>query len=177
MTQGKLIYSSHEGGGVFTKTYGGAVWGDEGSAGAYRYRLWRHWDDDRPHVAFIMLNPSIATETIDDPTIRRVIGYAKDWGFGGVDIGNIFAYRSTDPKNLRVVGDPVGRLNDEHLYDMTRDAPLVVAAWGAHGSFRDRGRAVRALLHERRLAHLGLTASGEPRHPLYLRRDLRPQPL
>ncbi|TMF61888.1 MAG: DUF1643 domain-containing protein, partial [Chloroflexi bacterium] len=59
----------------------------------YRYRLWRRWDGARPVVAFVMLNPSTADARRDDPTIRRCIGFAKSWGFGGVEVVNLFAYR------------------------------------------------------------------------------------
>lgn len=77
----------------------------------YRYQLSRCWDETKPRILFIMLNPSTADANIDDPTIRRVISFAKSWGYGGVYVGNLFAFRSTDPKGLKQIADPVGENN------------------------------------------------------------------
>jgi hypothetical protein len=141
----------------------------------YRYRLWRRWDRSLPLVAFCMLNPSTADERSDDPTIRRCIGFARDWGYGGVEIVNLFALRATDPRELRRAGDPIGRRNDAYLIEAAQRAAAVVIAWGIHGALRSRGAAGLALLSPRaRLLALGWTRVGEPRHPLYLRRDVRP---
>jgi len=141
----------------------------------YRYRLWRRWDLSLPVVAFCMLNPSTADEQRDDPTIRRCIGFAHDWGYGGVEIVNLFAFRATDPRALRHAADPVGCHNDRHLARAARRATLVVTAWGARADVRRARRAMRVLSGQRRsLAHLGLTRSRQPRHPLYLPRRFRP---
>lgn len=141
----------------------------------YRYRLWRRWDPSRPVVAFCMLNPSTADEQRDDPTIRRCIGFAHDWGYGGLEIVNLFAFRATDPRDLRLAADPVGRQNDRHLARAARRATLVVTAWGARADVRRARRAMWVLSGQRRsLAHLGFTRSRRPRHPLYLPRRLRP---
>ncbi|TME62616.1 MAG: DUF1643 domain-containing protein [Chloroflexi bacterium] len=130
----------------------------------YRYRLWRRWDGARPVVAFVMLNPSTADARRDDPTIRRCIGFAKSWGFGGVEVVNLFAYRATDPGELRRVADPVGVDNDRHIRRAIARADLVVLAWGARAGSR-------RLLNLPQARCLGLTRAGQPRHPLYLRRD------
>ena len=122
-----------------------------------------------------MLNPSTADECTGDPTIRRCIGFARDWGYGGVEIVNLFAMRATDPRELRRALDPVGRHNEAYVLDAAERASDVVVAWGAHGAFRSRGVATLELLSPRaRLLALGWTKAGEPRHPLYLRRDVRP---
>ena len=84
----------------------------------HRYTLYRVWNEELPKVLFIGLNPSTATETKNDPTIRRCMGYAKDWGYGSYIMGNIFAFRSTDPKNLRKTHDPIGSETD-HSTDET----------------------------------------------------------
>jgi hypothetical protein len=136
----------------------------------YRYRLWRRWDRSRSVVLFVMLNPSTADGRRDDPTIRRCIGFARAWGFGGVEVVNLFAYRATDPRELGRVGDPVGPHNDRYIRRAIRRSRLVVLAWGA------RARA-RRLLSLRRAHCLGLTRAGQPRHPLYLRGDLEPVPV
>lgn len=142
----------------------------------YRYSLTRCWDDTKLDVAWLMLNPSTADADKDDATIRRCMGFAKRWGFGGIVVANIFGLRSTNPKMLKLAEDPIGPKNDEALVAAVAHQPLVICAWGIHGSLRDRGREVAQRLDDRgvTLHHLGLTAKGHPRHPLRLRRDLRP---
>jgi hypothetical protein len=136
--------------------------------GRYRYTLWRAWDPERPRVAFVMLNPSTADARRDDPTIRRCIRFARDWGFGSVEVVNLFAFRARSPRRLRRAMDPVGPGNDRHLLAAASRARRLVAAWGIHGSLRSRDHAVRKLLGKRhKLRCLGTTASGYPRHPLY----------
>lgn len=139
--------------------------------GTYRYTLSRCWDPPKPSCAFVMLNPSTADATQDDPTIRRCIGFAKAWGYGGVDVLNLFALRATDPSALRSHPDPIGPDNDEYLRSLR--GRFVVAAWGVHGALNGRGEAVRKMLGDR-LAVLGLTKDGHPRHPLFVRGDTPP---
>jgi hypothetical protein len=141
----------------------------------YRYRLWRRWDPAQSQIAFCMLNPSTADEHADDPTIRRCIGFARGWGYGGVEIVNIFALRATNPRELRRADDPIGRANDVHVIEVAQRSTAVVIAWGVHGALLARGAAALRMLSPRaRLLALGWTRAGEPRHPLYLRRDVRP---
>lgn len=139
----------------------------------YRYRLTRSWGPGK-QVVFIMLNPSTATAEVDDPTIRRCVGFAKAWGFESLAVVNLFARRATDPGVLYEVEDPVGPENDQHLLEVCSKADLVVAAWGVHGAFRRRGDRVRDLLKLTTVHHLGLTKDGHPRHPLYLPKTLTP---
>jgi len=141
----------------------------------YRYALWRTWDEARPHVLFIGLNPSTADETQDDPTIRRCMGYARDWGYGGVCVANLFAWRATLPSDLKRAEDPIGPDNDEWLERLAGEAEGVVAAWGNDGAHLGRSTAVKGMLHEPLC--LKLNRSGEPAHPLYLMAGLRPVPL
>jgi hypothetical protein len=139
----------------------------------YRYRLWRHWDQSRPAIAFCMLNPSTADARRDDPTIRRCIGFARGWGYGGIEVVNIFALRATDPRDLRSADDPIGPRNDAFMLRAAALSPVVIA-WGVHGALRDRGaNALRLFGPRARLLVLGRTRSGAPRHPLYLRRDVK----
>jgi len=146
----------------------------------WRYRLERVWDPVLPRAAFILLNPSTADETLDDPTIRRCIGFAKSWGMGGLVLGNAFALRSTDPYALQTHQDPVGPENNAHLAAIAAEAPdgVVVCGWGFHARLGQRGRAVIELLERAgaRPHTLKLTKWGEPGHPLYLRKDLEPMP-
>ena len=146
--------------------------------GRYRYWLTRDWARG-PVATFIMLNPSTADASVDDPTIRRCIGFARAWGMGGLKVVNLYALRSTDPKALWTADDPVGPDNDFHLRDAAGWAnrlswPLV-AAWGANAK-PDRIAVVRRLDGMNRLTALGVTKDGQPRHPLYLRADATLQP-
>ncbi len=127
-------------------------------------------------VNFIMLNPSTATATEDDPTIRRCIGYAREWGFGALMVTNLFAYRATDPRDLKRATDPVGPENNAYVRKVAAESQLVVAAWGSHGAYRGRDATVRRLLDAIGVPLMCLTTtkSGHPGHPLYLRADLRP---
>lgn len=154
---------------------------DDGRSGAviegdYRYNLWRAWDADgaEGRVLVIGLNPSTADAERDDPTIRRCIRFARDWGYGGLWMANLYAYRATDPKSLRTAEDPVGPRNDHWLAALAARAQLVVAAWGAWPG-PDSQRPARAAALVGRLHVLGLTKRGEPRHPLYMRADCTPQ--
>lgn len=140
----------------------------------YRYALWREWDDALPAVMFLALNPSTADHRRDDPTIRRCIGFARDWGFGRLCVANLFAFRATRPEDLKAAADPVGPRNDLWLHRLCGEVELVVAGWGNHGAFMDRATQVRTRMHG--LHYLRLNRSGEPAHPLYLPRSLRPLP-
>ena len=138
----------------------------------YRYSLWRIWNREWPGVLFVMLNPSTANALEDDPTIRRCIGFAINWGFGSLEVVNLFAWRSSNPRSLIQVADPVGPKNDEYI-DMACDRNRQrVAAWGA--ASRLLGRAETVLEMIRRYGDvwcLGKTCSGQPRHPLFVKYD------
>ncbi|MCK5130706.1 MAG: DUF1643 domain-containing protein [Candidatus Sabulitectum sp.] len=140
----------------------------------HRYSLWRIWDRDKAYAAFVGLNPSTADEYKNDPTVRRCINYARDWGYGGLIMLNIFAYRSTDPRNLYTVADPVGPDNDFHIRTLSSNAGVTVAAWGNHGELLNRGEEAKKLLTNPQC--LKLTKAGCPGHPLYLRKDLHLMP-
>lgn len=156
------------------------LWG-EPNAGFSGCRTWRYWLSRRwgggDALVVIGLNPSTADETEDDPTIRRCIGYGRAWGFGKLVMLNLFAYRATDPKEMKKAADPIGSFNDATLRSYARDAGMILAAWGAHGDFKGRGDIVRRMLSDRPLYCLGVTNAGQPKHPLYLRADLQPERL
>lgn len=141
----------------------------------YRYALWRTWDVSKPYVMFIGLNPSTADETIDDPTLNKCIRYARSWGYSGVVMANLFAFRATAPSDMKSAIDPVGPDNDKWLTSLAEDAHLVVAAWGNHGSFLERSEQVATLISE--FYCLKLNKSGQPAHPLYQAAQLLPVPL
>lgn len=138
----------------------------------YRYTLWREWIGGEGYAMFVGLNPSTADETQDDPTIRRCIAFAKAWGYSGLCMTNLFAYRATLPENMKAAADPVGPENDAHLMAMADSAGVIVAAWGVHGAHQGRDAAVLRLLPD--LYCLALTKDGHPGHPLYLPKTLRP---
>ena len=140
----------------------------------YRYVLWREWDKtNASYVLFVGLNPSTADETEDDPTIRRCMNYAKRWGYGALCMVNLFAYRATDPDAMKAHPQPVGTENDYWIRKMAREAGVVVAAWGVHGTHAHRDEIVKRLLGPK-LTYLRKTKAGHPRHPLYLKKSLKP---
>lgn len=137
---------------------------DISPCGLYRYSLTRVWANGRL-VAWVMLNPSTADAREDDPTIRKVMGFSKAWGYAGCVVVNLFALRSTDPRALQSAADPFGPENHRALDEYTYSGPTV-AAWGDSGG-RLIERAVRRLPRVPMLC-LGTTKSGNPRHPCRL---------
>jgi hypothetical protein len=142
--------------------------------GNYRYMLSRQWSDVGKTVGFVCLNPSTADSETDDNTVRRCINFAKLWGGNRLLIGNLFAYRSTDPLALRVAIDAVGQENDRWLSWLVSECDIVVAAWGVHGDLNRRNEVVRGLFPGA-LRILKLTKHGHPAHPLYLPKNLFPR--
>ena len=190
------------------------------ATGTYRYSLWREWNSDAPRVGFVMLNPSRADHTINDPTIRRCIGFAQRWDYGSLEVVNLFAYRTSSPKALRQVHDPIGAENDRYLVTLGQRVDHIVLAWGNWGTIQNRSQAAMSLLAQSQLysgshSHslhpvphtlhpvphtlhpvphtlhpastgcierkreglycLGVTKTGQPRHPLYLKATLTPE--
>lgn len=143
--------------------------------GLYRYFLSRTWDTTGKVIVIVGLNPSTADASIDDPTIRRCVRFAKGWGGGSLLMVNLFAYRSTAPSMLRKAADPIGPENDYWLAMAVDHAHLVVAAWGNHGSLFGRATDVRAKFPGKFHA-ISVTQQGMPGHPLYLRADSIPRP-
>ncbi len=148
------------------------------TCGRYRYWLLRPLGAG-PTALFCMLNPSTADAKVDDPTIRRCIGFAKAWGCGALEVVNLFAWRATDPSVViaafRRGEDIVGPDNDEAIIDAARRAGIVIAAWGGEPIAANRGNHVMKLLSRVADVHcLARTEAGAPRHPLYLKATLRP---
>ena len=143
----------------------------------YRYALRREWGAG-PRLTFIMLNPSKATETTNDPTIERCQRRAMRLGFGAMWIANIFAWRETDPKKLRKRRWPEGADNMDQLSNAADWADEILAAWGVHGAHRNQGPCVAETLapFAEKLRVLGTTKDGHPRHPLYCAYDMPMQP-
>jgi hypothetical protein len=140
----------------------------------YRYVLRRAWDSARRSVLFVGLNPSTADARADDPTIRRCIRFARDWGYGSLVMANLFAYRATEPTVLPRVDDPIGPKNNWWLSILQRQVDLVVVAWGVHGTLQARDLEVLGKFPE--VHCLGVTRAGHPKHPLYLPATTTPRP-
>jgi hypothetical protein len=144
--------------------------------GRYRYLLWRRWDESRDICLFIGHNPSTADATADDPTVRRMVDFARRWGYGELWVANAYAHRATDPKLVRAFGPrAVGPLSNEYIRGTCHHAAMIVAAWGANCDDL-RQQSLRKLLEAsgKPVHHLGLTKDGQPRHPLYLSGDTEP---
>lgn len=131
----------------------------------YRYMLTRTWNEDKPRLVFIGLNPSTANETENDATIRRVIRFAWDFGYGGCIMTNLFAYVSTDPRALLIVDDPVGPQNDQML-KTAAEGNDVLFAWG---NFNVGGRDLEVIKMFPNAFCLGKNKNGSPKHPLYIK--------
>lgn len=152
----------------------------------YRYSLWRWLASDYTvfgqqgepklprSVAYVACNPSTADEMADDPTVTRCINRSIEMGFDRFYMLNIFAFRSTDPKDMKAAIEPVGIENDEMIRQVVSECSMVVAAWGAHGRYRDRASKVLELLKDVDLYALRITKTGQPQHPLYLPSKLKP---
>lgn len=143
----------------------------------YRYSLWRTWDDNLPRVTFIMLNPSTADSRSDDPTLRRCINFAIKWGFGSLEVVNLFGYRSTNPKLLSNVEDPIGKKNNEYILRALYRSEKAILAWGTKGNLLNRDKDVLNLIKDNNipLYALEITKNGYPKHPLYVKSDIEPQ--
>lgn len=146
--------------------------------GKYRYRLGRRWGDGRPLV-FVMLNPSTADASDDDPTIRRCIGFARSHGYNAIDVVNLYAWRATDPRDLKAAGYPVGPDNDKHIIEAVMAGGQVCCAWGSRAAGLSRPDEVLRMV--RRLCStpqaLAFDSRGIPRHPLMLASDCTLQPI
>lgn len=159
----------------------------------YRYALWREWAkhvgdlktipfdgelkppghsdwSPSPYLMIVGLNPSTADETLDDPTIRRCVGFAKAWGFGALCMANLFAWRDTKPENMKKAADAAGPECGKWLCEIAEGAGMILAAWGKHGSFMGRDRTVLGALTAlgKPIHCLGTNSDGSPKHPLYI---------
>ena len=149
----------------------------------YRYQLKRDWsggDGDGTHrepLVWIMLNPSTADALRDDATIRRCIGFSLNWGYGGIEIYNLFAYRATHPAALLKVEDPIGQENDKYLRAIPTERDII-AAWGAFPkTIAEREKKVLGMLIGRSVRCLGYTQTGYPRHPVRLPYSTKLEPI
>jgi len=138
----------------------------------WRYHLKQVWDETQPNLIWMMLNPSTADETQNDPTVERCEQRARQWGFGGVEVYNIFAFRATDPNDMKAQADPVGPDNDKWVAKFAHHSQhtLAIIGWGEHGKHRGRGQDVLKIIaaHDGQVQALKVNKSGHPKHPLYI---------
>ncbi|ADV83165.1 DUF1643 domain-containing protein [Terriglobus saanensis] len=154
---------------------GAALFG--GDQKQYRYVLRRTWNIHLPAFMFLMMNPSTADTSVDDPTVARCQAFARKWGGGSLYVTNTFAYRATDPRDLLAAPDPVGPENDRHILATAYRVSRIIIAYGQpHRALRQRGLDVCALLrgNGHKLHALKLNADGSPRHPLYINGEAEP---
>jgi len=143
--------------------------------GLYRYMLLRRWNREGDLVLFVGLNPSTANAYADDPTVRRCMSFAKEWGYGGLMMVNLFAMRSTDPSLLLHRPDPVGPENNGWIHAANIGCETTVIMWGDKGDLKGRDKEVLEILQnpqmEKSIRCFGRTKRGNPRHPLYLKKS------
>lgn len=139
--------------------------------GKHRYGLWRHWEDAKPCIMFIGLNPSTANATMDDPTIRRVKAFSQSWGFGGVYMANLFSLVSPNPNDLLTCEDPI-KENDKFLDAFASNCSEILFAWGAFKMAKARAQQVIEMFPG--AICLGKNNDGSPKHPLYIPAKTRP---
>lgn len=149
----------------------------------YRYALWRRFTPSLLEeegskkerlLMWLMLNPSTADESKNDPTIERCERRAIAMGFDGIYIANIFAWRSTDPEGLKLTSDPVGPCNDAAIIGGAYASSMIICGWGKHGG--ERGRNVCKILRTNGYLPyaLEINKDGSPKHPLYIGYDKKP---
>lgn len=147
--------------------------------GPYRYWLLREWDPSLPHMCSFMLNPSTADAEVDDPTIRRNIHFAKEWGYGGLEVVNPYAFRTVSPTILHQAQfagiNVIGPKNGEYIDATFRRCELRMVAWGAAPWAQDDAKRILSMFPHLDFFCFGLTKDGAPRHPLYLKNDTVPQ--
>lgn len=157
---------------IYSKSY--AVLSE---CGTYRYSLKRSWGSyllGSPSCVFVMLNPSTADHSKDDPTIRKCVKFADRWGFDCLEVMNLFALRATDPKIMMRHSKPVGIDNDFHIRGAVADAGKIICAWGVNGSHMNRSKEVLNLINDAKPHHVEIEAlrisptTSQPWHPLYI---------
>ena len=147
----------------------------------YRYALWRELKggfafDGAHEIAFVGLNPSTADESQNDPTVTRCINYARAWGYHQFVMLNAYAYRATDPTDMKAQSEPCGPLNDQVIGEFAERADCIVCAWGNNCERARHNHLIRELrlFTSSPILCLKLTKAGYPGHPLYLKNSVEP---
>jgi len=155
---------------LFIQSGSGAIFSEDAR---YRYLLWRIWDETKPPVLFIGVNPSTADGEKKDPTLGRMIGFAKDIGFGGIYVANLYAIVSKIPEIIRKIDDPIGPENDTFLKQKASEGIAVIFCWGSFPWISDRANRVQEMFSDPYC--LGCNSDGSPKHPLYLPAATKPE--
>lgn len=145
----------------------GAIFTDDRK---YRYVLWRVWNPNRKVYMQIGLNPSVANELRNDPTITRGIVRAEHEGYGAFLMANLYGFVSTDPKALLKNDNTVGGLNDYYIREMVKLSDIQLCAWGSFKPVPQRAPAVFEMLKNPYC--VGINSDGQPKHPLYVGYDV-----
>jgi len=143
----------------------------------HRYTLIHRWDEllNPDHgIAWICLNPSTADEHQLDPTLRRIRDFSATWGYSFFVMLNAFAWRATDPADMKTAADPIGPDNDKWIMHWSNKVDRIMLGWGEHGAHQGRDQQVLALLDHRKTFCLERNASGQPKHPLYVAKKNQP---
>ncbi len=142
----------------------------------YRYLLTRYFETGNKTITFIMLNPSTADETLDDPTIRRCISFAKKLDVKKMQVVNLFAYRTPNVSVLKNAQEPIGEENNFYIENSAKESDIIILAWGNNGVYQNRAFIVKEMLKEfkNKIYALKILKNGEPSHPLYLKKDIVP---
>ena len=146
----------------------------------YRYSLTRIWDEDKPNVMFVMLNPSTADEKNDDPTIRRCINFAKDFGAGGIYVVNLFPLRATNPNELLINDSIISEENKNYIKKYSELSSIIICAWGNNKIIKRINKKFNTNVYNQlklinsELYCLELSKDNTPKHPLYLPKNLKP---
>ena len=148
--------------------------------GFYRLRLWRRWDLEKRVLLWIMLNPSTADASVDDPTILAICDFARRWGYGGIEVVNLYSYRTKSPEVLKSAGYPIGPGNNLTISALVQwraepdQRQRVICAWGSKAQ-PERALAVYDMISEFVTpCALAVNKDGTPKHPLYVKRDTVP---
>jgi hypothetical protein len=140
----------------------------------YRYLLERDWSKGSS-ILFILLNPSTADADKLDPTLKRAYNIAKKYGYGKLVVVNIFAVRGSDPSVIKDIVDPIGELNNYYIKKYSKKADRIIIGWGNHGIYKNRSLEILKILkiYYDKIYVLGINKSGEPKHPLYTKKNIK----
>lgn len=145
----------------------------------HRYTLIHRWDEllnPDYGIAWICLNPSTADENQLDPTLRRIRDFSAMWGYSFFIMLNLFAWRATQPADMKRAADPIGAENDRWIAHWCGKVDKVMLGWGEHGAHLRRDQQVLAYLDRAKVFCLERNASGQPKHPLYVSKLNKPIP-